>query len=246
MTTIGERLRLIKKRIHEAAERAGRNPEDITIVAVSKNVDEEGIAEAVRAGVSVLGENRVQEAAAKFSNLGNTIDGKEINWHLVGHLQRNKVRHALPIFQLIHSLDSWKLAQEIQKVAERLDVTADCLLEINVTGKASRIGVEPENALALARDISALDRIRLRGVMSIAPIVDDPSEARPYFRLTREMWERMGDAGLFYPGKAHLSTGMTHDFEIAVEEGATMVRIGTGIFGPREILARDRKAVLEA
>ncbi len=239
MTEIAKRLRLVRNRVYEAAERAGREPEDITIVAVTKNVDDMDIMEAVGEGVSILGENRVQEARAKFERLGNEIDGNKVSWHLVGHLQRNKVRHALPIFELIHSLDSWKLAQEMEKVAERLDVTAECLLEINVTGKPARIGIEPENALALASDISALSRVRLRGVMSIAPVVEDPSQARPYFRTTREICEKISDAGLFCPGKVHLSMGMTHDFETAVEEGATMIRIGTGIFGPR-----FRKAVL--
>jgi hypothetical protein len=187
----------------------------------------------------IIGENRVQEARAKFERIGNDIDGNKVSWHLVGHLQRNKVRQALPIFDLIHSLDSWKLAQEIEKTAERLDMTVECLLEINVTDKAERIGIEPENALALARDISSLSRVKLRGVMSIAPVVEDPSQARPYFRMTREICEKITDAGLFCPGKVHLSMGMTHDYEVAVEEGATMVRIGTGIFGPRL-----RKAVL--
>lgn len=230
---------MVRKKVREAAERVGREPEDISIVAVTKNVDAEDISEAVRGGIVLLGENRVQEARAKLSELGKDIEGNKVSWHLVGHLQRNKVRQALEIFDLIHSLDSWKLAYEMEKVSEKLDVITECLLEINVTGKATRIGVEPENALALARDISTLSRVKLRGVMSIAPVVDDPFQARPYFRMTREICDKITDAGLFCPGKVHLSMGMTHDFEVAVEEGATMVRIGTGIFGPRL-----RKAVL--
>ncbi len=239
MTEIAGRLKLVCERVRVAAEKAGREPEDVSIVAVSKNVDIHSIAEAVHGGVSILGENRVQEARTKFSQLGNEIEGNKISWHLVGHLQRNKVRHALEIFDLIHSLDSWKLACEIEKVSERLDIVTECLLEIDITGKDTRIGVEPENALALARDISTLSRVRLRGVMSIAPLVEDPSQARPYFRLTRQTCERINDAGLFHPGKIHLSMGMTNDFETAIEEGATIIRIGTGIFG-----SRRRKAVL--
>jgi pyridoxal phosphate enzyme (YggS family) len=239
LTEIAKRLELVRRKIREAAERVGREPEDISIVAVTKNVDTKDISEAVRGDVLLLGENRVQEARAKFSELGNDIEGNKVSWHLVGHLQRNKVRQALEIFDLVHSLDSWKLACEMEKASEKLDVITECLLEINVTGKATRIGVEPENALALARDISTLSRVKLRGVMSIAPVVDDPSQARPYFRMTREICEKITDAGLFCPGKVHLSMGMTHDYEVAVEEGATMVRIGTGIFGPRL-----RKAVL--
>ncbi|NLJ60475.1 MAG: YggS family pyridoxal phosphate-dependent enzyme [Firmicutes bacterium] len=239
MTEIEKRLETVREKTRKAAERAGRELEDISIVAVTKNVDTEDISKAAGLGVSLLGENRVQEARSKFAQLGNDIEGNKVSWHLIGHLQRNKVRHALEIFDLIHSLDSWKLAREIEKVSERLDVVTECLLEINVTGKSTRIGVEPENALALALDISKLSRVKLRGVMSIAPFVEDPSQARPYFRMTREICERIRDAGLFCPGKVHLSMGMTNDFEVAVEEGATMIRIGTGIFGPRL-----RKAVL--
>lgn len=238
MTEIADRLKSIQERLCQAAERAGREPGDISIVAVTKNVDISSITEAVREGASILGENRVQEAMAKFAKVGNDIEGNEISWHLVGNLQRNKVRHAVEIFDLIHSLDSWKLACEIEKVSDRLDVVTECLLEINVTGKDTRIGVEPENALALAKEISKLSRVKLRGVMSIAPLVEDPRKARPYFQMTREICEKIRDRGLFCPGKIHLSMGMTHDFEVAVEEGATMIRIGTGIFG-----SRQRKAV---
>ncbi|NLS45549.1 MAG: YggS family pyridoxal phosphate-dependent enzyme [Firmicutes bacterium] len=238
MVEIMKRLDLVREKVRKAAERVGREPDDISIVAVTKNVDTKDIIKAVRGGISILGENRAQEGRAKFSELGNNIEGKRIAWHFIGHLQRNKVRHVLRIFDFIHSLDSLRLAHEIERVSERLDITTECLLEINITGKPSRIGVEPEEALALARDISKLDRIKLRGVMSIAPVVEDPSQAKPYFRRTREICERITDAGLFRPGKIHLSMGMTNDFEAAIEEGATMVRIGTGIFG-----SHIRKAV---
>ena len=232
MTGILDRLKFIRQQIQEAAEKVQREPEDISIVAVTKNVHTNDIVKAVSYGLSMIGENRVQEARRKFQELKNEINEDKIKWHFIGHLQRNKVRHALEIFELIHSLDSWKLAQEIEKVADRLDITVDCLLEINVTGKSSRIGIEPKNALALAKDISLLDRIRLRGVMSIAPIVDEPGQAKPYFRMTREICETLNDAGLFAPGKVHISMGMTNDFQAAIEEGSTMVRIGAGIFGP--------------
>ena len=216
MTEIAGRLKLIHERVRQAAERAGRKPEDISIVAVSKNVDINDITEAVHGGVSILGENRVQEARSKFAKLGNEIEGNKVSWHLVGHLQRNKVRHALKIFDLIHSLDSWKLACEIEKVSKRLDIVTECLLEINVTGKDTRIGVKPENALLLAKDISTLSRVKLRGVMSIAPLVEDPSQARPYFRMTKR-WRRLL-TGLFTPVSPSFH-GYDNDFEVAIEEG---------------------------
>jgi len=187
----------------------------------------------------MIGENRVQEARRKFAVLGTSIEGRAAAWHLVGHLQTNKVRPALEIFSLIHSLDSWKLACEIQRIAERMDRAVECLLEINVSGKPTRFGVDPGEALALARQVSTLDRVRLAGVMAIAAAVDAKDQARPCFRIAREIYGTIRDEGIFRPGRVHLSMGMTQDFEVAVEEGATMVRIGTGIFGPRQ-----REAVL--
>lgn len=234
MSEIADRLRLIRERIQAAARASGRDPGEVAIVAVTKNVEVEMIREAVLAGVSFIGENRVQEARQKYAVLGAHVNGKEIAWHLVGHLQTNKVKHALDIFSLIHSLDSWKLACELERVAERKGRTVECLLEVNVSGKASRFGVEPADALALAKQVATLDRVKLAGVMAIAPVVEVKDEARPYFRVAGEVFRRIGEEGLFRPGEVHLSMGMTQDFEVAVEEGATMVRIGTGIFGPRQ------------
>lgn len=234
MTDVALRLESIRRRISEAAARAGRDPREVEIVAVTKNVEVEVIREAVLAGISIIGENRVQEARRKFAVLGPYVEGRPIAWHFVGHLQTNKVKPALEIFSLIHSLDSWKLACEIQRIAERMDRVVECLLEINVSGKPSRFGVNPGDAVALARQVVALDRVRLAGVMAIAPVVGVEEDARPYFRMAREICGRISDEGLFRVGRVHLSMGMTQDFEVAVEEGATMVRIGTGIFGPRQ------------
>lgn len=234
MTDVALRLESIRRRISEAAARAGRDPREVEIVAVTKNVEVEAVREAVLAGISIIGENRVQEARRKFAVLGPYVEGRPIAWHFVGHLQTNKVKPALEIFSLIHSLDSWKLACEIQRIAERMDRVVECLLEINVSGKPSRFGVNPGDAVALARQVVALDRVRLAGVMAIAPVVGVEEDARPYFRMAREICERISDEGLFRVGRVHLSMGMTQDFEVAVEEGATMVRIGTGIFGPRQ------------
>lgn len=234
MSGIADRLRFIRERIQTAARASGRDPDGVAVVAITKNVGVEMIREAVLAGVSFVGENRVQEARQKHAVLGVHVNGKEIAWHFVGHLQTNKVKHALDIFSLIHSLDSWKLAGEIERVAERKDRTVECLLEVNVSGKASRFGAEPADALPLARKVATLDRIKLAGVMAIAPEVEMKDEARRYFRVAGEIFHRIREEGLFRPGEAHLSMGMTQDFEVAVEEGATMVRIGTGLFGPRQ------------
>ncbi|MGE5586862.1 MAG: YggS family pyridoxal phosphate-dependent enzyme [Clostridia bacterium] len=234
MADIALRIETIRRRVSEAAAKSGRDPCDIEIVAVTKNVPVEAIREAVLAGIPTIGENRVQEAVRKFAVLGARVEGTPVAWHLIGHLQTNKVKPALDIFSLIHSLDSWKLACEIQRIAERTDKTVECLLEINVSGKQSRFGVDPVDAVALARRVSVLDRVRLAGVMAIAPVVETTEEARPYFRMAREICGRIHDEGLFRAGRVHLSMGMTQDFEVAVEEGSTLVRIGTGIFGPRQ------------
>ncbi|MCR4403207.1 MAG: YggS family pyridoxal phosphate-dependent enzyme [Firmicutes bacterium] len=233
MTDIAFRIQVIQRRIREAAAKAGRDPRDIGIVAVTKNVQVQAVREAVLAGISTIGENRVQEAVSKFAVLGPCVEGKPVAWHFIGHLQTNKVRLALDVFSLIHSLDSWKLACEIQRVAEKTDKTVDCLLEINVSGKQTRFGADPAEAVGLAKRVSVLDRVRLIGVMAIAPVVDTKEEARPYFRMAREICGRIRDEGLFRASRVHLSMGMTQDFEVAVEEGSTLVRIGTGIFGPR-------------
>lgn len=233
MADIAFMIESVRRRISEAAARAGRDPRDVQIVAVTKTVGPEAIREAVRAGISIIGENRVQEASRKFALLGACVDGKPVAWHLIGHLQTNKVKTALEIFNLIQSLDSWRLACEIQRVAERLDKVVECLLEINVSGLPSRFGVDPDAAVDLARQVAALDRVRLAGVMAIAPVVETTEGARPYFRMAKEICGRIQDEGLFKADRVCLSMGMTQDFEVAVEEGSTMVRIGTGIFGPR-------------
>jgi len=233
LSQIADRVESIRRRIRRAAERSGRDPECISIVAVTKNVEIDSIREAVRAGVSILGENRVQEAKAKAAAVGTEVGGEKVSWHLVGHLQRNKARPALEIFSLIHSLDSWRLACELERVAERLDVVQECLLQINVSRESTKYGVDPDDAVDLGRQIAGLERIKLAGIMAIAPVVETADEARPYFRMAKEICDRIACEGIFCGGRVHLSMGMTWDFEVAVEEGATMVRIGTGIFGPR-------------
>ncbi|MBI2917076.1 MAG: YggS family pyridoxal phosphate-dependent enzyme [Chloroflexi bacterium] len=219
MPTIAENLALVKQRVAQAAQRAGHVPASVTIVGVSKTFPPEVIAEAHRAGLRHIGENRVQEAQAKRPDLASLTG---VTWHLVGHLQTNKAKSALQLFDVIQSLDSLKLAQALSRHAER-DVPV--LLEVNVAGEASKFGVSPEAVPALVEAIARLPNIQVRGLMTVAPLVSDPNEVRPVFRRLRELAQSLG--------LTELSMGMTDDFEVAVEEGSTTVRIGRAIFGVR-------------
>ncbi len=217
--TIAERLELVRGRIAQAAERAGRSSEDVTLVAVGKSFPAEVIAEGIAAGITHLGENRVQEAAAKIPALHHL----PATWHMVGHLQTNKAKTALELFDIIHSVDSLHLAQVLSRRAER---TIPVLLEVNVAGEASKFGFTPSEALQSAEAVAPLPHLDLRGLMTIAPFVNDPEEVRPVFRELRRLRDALG--------LAELSMGMTDDFEVAIEEGATIVRIGRAIFGERQ------------
>ena len=226
---IADNLKTINENIARAAQKSGRRAADITLIAVTKSVSPEVLQGEINTllanGVSNLGENRVQELMAK-----QPLCGDAVTWHMIGSLQRNKVRNVVGRVALIHSLDSLRLAEEISRIAVRENVIADVLIEVNIAGEDTKHGIAPEDAMALAADAAALPNIAVKGLMTIAPFVDDPEENRPHFR---EM------ARLFYMLKAnghdmlHLSMGMTVDYEVAIEEGATMVRIGTAIFGER-------------
>ncbi len=219
MPTIAENLQLVKQRVAHAAERAGRNPSTVTIVGVSKTFPPEVIIEAYQAGLRHFGENRVQEAQAKRPDL---VSLSGVTWHLVGHLQSNKAKAASELFDVIHSVDSLKLAETLERHAQR---SVSLLLEVNVAGEASKFGVPPEEVHALVEGISGLSKVRAVGLMTVAPVVSNPEEARPVFRKLRELACSLG--------LTELSMGMTDDFEVAIEEGATMVRIGRAIFGAR-------------
>jgi pyridoxal phosphate enzyme (YggS family) len=218
--TIAERLALVRGRIARAAEGAGRSPDSVTLVAVGKGFPAEVIAEGIAAGLTHIGENRVQEAAAKIPALQHLA----ATWHMVGHLQTNKAKTALELFDIIHSVDSLHLAQVLSRRAER---TAPVLLEVNVAGEASKFGLTASEALQSAEAVARLPHLDLRGLMTIAPLVSDPEEVRPVFRELRQLGDSLG--------LAELSMGMTDDFEVAIEEGATIVRIGRAIFGEREV-----------
>jgi PLP dependent protein len=210
----------VRERIARAAERAGRRPEDVLLIGVSKTVDAGRIRAAVDAGITALGENRVQEARAKIAEIG-----RPAAWHLIGHLQTNKAKDALELFDLIHSLDRMELARELDRRATARGQVVTTLLQVNVGGEESKGGVVPDAVADTLDALAALDGVRVRGLMAIPPEVDRAEDARGWFQALRKLAERHG--------LPDLSMGMSADFEVAVEEGATMVRVGTAIFGPR-------------
>ncbi|HDN79814.1 MAG TPA: YggS family pyridoxal phosphate-dependent enzyme [Chloroflexi bacterium] len=231
MVDIEANLRRVRERIAEAALRKGRRPEDITLVAVTKTIDPERILIAARLGVKHFGENRVQEALRKIPVVNQAL-GTPPTWHMVGHLQTNKVRKALGIFDFIHSVDSVRLAREINKRAGRESKVIPILLEVNISGEATKFGFAPEEVEDAVREILSFPNLSVQGLMTIAPIVNDPEEARPFFRRLRELRDYLAEQFPQIDWK-HLSMGMTDDFEVAIEEGATMVRLGRAIFGER-------------
>ncbi len=228
MSEIGERLARVQARIAAAARRAGRDPAAITLVAVSKTVPPDRIKEGVAAGIAVLGENRVQEAQEKVLALGRLAQ-----WHLVGHLQTNKAKLAVQLFDLIHSLDSMKLARELDKHARAAGKRVPCLVEVNQGGELTKSGLTEADVLPFLREAAPLPGIEILGLMCIPPFLENPEDVRPHFRRLRALRDEAAGAGVAGVSLGHLSMGMSHDFEVAIEEGATMVRIGTAIFGPR-------------
>jgi pyridoxal phosphate enzyme (YggS family) len=226
MGTVKDNLETINKKIKEAALKVNRDPQEIKLVAVTKTATLEQIKEAINEGVKIIGENKVQEAKEKYQVLTT-----EVKWHLIGHLQTNKVKYAVEIFDLIHSVDSIKLAKEIDKRSVQFKKIIDVLIEVNISGEETKYGYNPEKVEAFLKEISEFSGIRVRGLMTIAPISKNKEEVRPYFRRLRELSERIRDKNIKNIKMDYLSMGMTDDFEIAIEEGANMVRIGRGIFG---------------
>ncbi|MBI3003778.1 MAG: YggS family pyridoxal phosphate-dependent enzyme [candidate division NC10 bacterium] len=229
MERIRERVRAVRERIAAAAARAGRDPGGVTLVAVSKAFPAEAIRAAAAAGITDIGENRVQEAIPKIEAIGPAV-----RWHLVGHLQTNKAMKAVRHFAWIQSLDSLRLAEALQKAAEAAGREAvPVLVEVNLGEEAGKTGVREADLLPLLRALAASPRVRVEGLMAIPPFLEDPEGVRPAFARLRTLAEKARAEALPHVRMAHLSMGMSHDFEVAVEEGATMVRIGTAIFGPR-------------
>jgi pyridoxal phosphate enzyme (YggS family) len=239
--TIAEHIAEVRSRIVAAEARAGRAPGTVTLICVTKTRTVEEMAEAVRAGAWDLGENRVQEMIDKYANMqdmAGSIEKKyNIKWHLIGQLQRNKVKYIIGKTALIHSVDSFRLAEEIEKRAEEAGADVDVLIQVNPAGEQQKAGISLPEAEPLTREIEGgLPRVRVRGLMSVVPIAEDPEEVRGYFREVKQTFDRMARAR---PAFRQLSMGMTHDYEVAIEEGATMVRVGTGIFGARAPVTID-------
>ncbi len=224
--SLDQNIESIQQRIRNACERAGRQPSDVTLLAVSKGQPPEVINEAAKLGLILFGENKVQEAKAKIP----LCSGK-LRWQMIGHLQTNKVRDAAQLFEMIQSVDSLNVAEEIQKRCEQSGKTMPILLEVNLAGEASKYGYAPEQILADLPKINALSKLEIHGLMTIPPYTTDENRLRPIFRRMRELKEQCEQIlGAPLP---QLSMGMSGDFEIAIEEGATMVRVGTALFGPR-------------
>ena len=226
MSEIRENVLRVMERIEKAAQRSGRDPREVKLVAVSKTVETARINEAIEAGVSILGENYVQEAKKKIEEIG-----RPVAWHFIGHLQSNKAKYAVRLFDMIHSLDSIPLAEELNRRAAQAGQMIKVLIEINLSGEATKFGTGESEILNLATRILQLNHLSLEGLMTMPPYFDLPEMSRPYYIQLRELKERLVQKGI--PIK-ELSMGMSNDFEIAIEEGATYVRMGTAIFGPRK------------
>jgi PLP dependent protein len=224
-----ENVEIVKNRIRELCFRCGRKPEDVLLLGVSKTFGVDRIQEAVSAGLFDLGENYAQELLEKRTRLNDD----RIRWHFIGHLQSNKVKYIAEYVHLIHSVDDERLAEEIQKRAERHGRFIDVLVEVHTTDEATKYGVPPEQTLELVKRISRFDRVRVQGLMTMGPFSDDPNDSRPSFRQLAEIGAQIAREGIDNVSMRHLSMGMSHDYNVAIEEGATIVRIGTAIFGQR-------------
>jgi pyridoxal phosphate enzyme (YggS family) len=228
MSRIDENIKNIRARIEKTAQRSGRGGEKIELVAVSKTVEAERINEAIRCGIEIIGENRVQEAEDKFKEITEPVTR-----HLVGHLQSNKAKKAVELFDFIQSVDSERIAREISRRALDEGKVMDVLVEVNTSAEETKFGIEPKEALPLIETIAGLDGIKIKGLMTIGLFSDDPEDTRPCFKRLRTFFEEVKAANIPGAEMKYLSMGMTSDFEVAIEEGSNMVRVGTGIFGAR-------------
>lgn len=224
------RLEEIRNRIRKAAASCGREPESVRLVAVSKTHPADRVREAIEAGAAILGENYIQEAREKIE----VLSGTGVSWHFIGHLQRNKSKYAVRLFDLIHSVDTLKLAREIDKQAAKLGKIQRVLIQVNISGETSKSGVETRECVDFVRAVAELDHLSVEGLMTMPPFFDQPERVRPFFRALRELGRTIGSHTAL-PGVSmkELSMGMTGDFEVAIQEGATLVRVGTAIFGER-------------
>jgi hypothetical protein len=226
---IKENLERVKDKIEKTTIKAARDPQTVRLVVVSKTVGVERIQEAIEAGVTILGENYVQEARDKIARLGQSV-----SWHFIGHLQINKAKYAVDLFDMIHSVDRIDLAREINRIGEKKGKTIPALIQVNISGEESKHGIDKDGLIQLISEVIKLKNISVRGLMTMPPYFDDPEMARPYFKVLREFNDEINRRFKGEVDLQELSMGMSNDFEIAIEEGATLVRIGTAIFGERQ------------
>lgn len=228
MIMLKDRLEEVEERIQEACRRAGRDRSEVTLIAVSKTKPAEVLKEAYDLGIRVFGENKVQELTEKYEVLP-----KDIRWHMIGHLQTNKVKYIADKVELIHSVDSLKLAETIEKEAAKRNRTIDILVEVNVAEEKSKFGLKMEEVIPFIEKVAGFSHINVRGLMTIAPFVENPEKNRSVFADLRKLSVDITEKNIDNVNVSILSMGMTNDYEVAIEEGATMVRVGTGIFGAR-------------
>jgi pyridoxal phosphate enzyme (YggS family) len=239
MGDIGENLERVHAQIAAAAKKSGRVPEDIELVAVSKTHPAEKVRMAFAAGQTLFGESKVQEARAKIPDLPSAV-----RWHFIGHLQKNKIRHALPLFELFHGIDSAELARDLDRIADELGMNPRILLEVNVAGEGSKFGFKPDKLREQMETLLSFNRLTIEGLMTIPPFAEEAEASREFFITLRELRDALEKE--FEIKLPHLSMGMTSDYEIAVEEGATLVRLGTAIFGARSTMKTRRASEMSA
>ncbi|MBU2055331.1 MAG: YggS family pyridoxal phosphate-dependent enzyme [Proteobacteria bacterium] len=227
--SVVDNIRLVRETMAEASRRSGRDPARVRLMAVTKTVDDDRIIEAIRAGVDIVGENYVQEAKRKIYKMGNPCE-----WHLIGRLQTNKAKYAVRLFDMIHSSDRLELAQELDRRASAAGRVMKVLIEVNIGGEETKSGIPLASATDLVRAVAPLENLSIQGLMTMPPWFNDPEEARPFFRALRELRDRIIAEKIPRVEMRELSMGMTGDFAVAIEEGATIVRIGRGIFGERQ------------
>ena len=232
MVSVAENLGRVREQIAHAAEKSGRSINDVELVAITKMHPVEKVSDAIDAGQTLFGESRVQEARAKIPELPSNV-----RWHFVGHLQKNKIRHALPLFEMIHSADSLEFAQEMNRIAQEEGLHPRVLIEVNVAGEGSKFGFQPDKLRQQMETLLTLPRLSIEGLMCVPPLAEEVEDARRYFVQLRELRDSLeNECNVKLP---QLSMGMTNDFSIAVEEGATLVRVGTAIFGERNARKAD-------
>jgi pyridoxal phosphate enzyme (YggS family) len=228
-STVRDNIARIRNIIADAALRSGRKASDVRLMAVTKTVDDDRIMEAIKAGVDIIGESYIQEAKRKIEKMGRPIE-----WHMIGYLQSNKAKYAVRLFDMIHSVDRMDLALELDRRSKAISLVMKVLIEVNISGEETKSGVPYKEVIQLIRDVSALNNLSIQGLMTMPPWFDDPEDARPYFVSLRELRDKIIAESISRVEMRELSMGMSGDYEVAVEEGATIVRVGRSIFGERQ------------